>query len=92
MLTRTESTAEFWSDRQLLEYDDACDAREAAIARASDAVTLDLVLEKIDALPAPKQIDLMVAFRADRRHFLWLLDNAFEDAFDAAAEELARPR
>ncbi|KVP11987.1 hypothetical protein WJ85_17300 [Burkholderia ubonensis] len=89
--TLTERAADFWSDRQLQQFNDAQDAAEEALERAAAVVTLDDVLEALAGLNADAQQKLVDAYRdtSDRAHFRWLLETAFEDAFAAAARRIA---
>ncbi|UUX38859.1 hypothetical protein NTJ56_08670 [Burkholderia contaminans] len=89
--TLTERAADFWSDRQLQQFDDAAAAQEEALERATAVVTLDDVLEALAGLNADAQQKLVDAYRdtSDRAYFQWLLQTAFEDAFTAAARRIA---
>lgn len=88
----TERASEFWSDRQKREYDDAVDAEEAAIERASAEVEIDDVINAMAELPEGFRAKVMNAFldKSDHAHFVYLLEILFEDAFNAAAEGIAR--
>ncbi|MBJ9695730.1 hypothetical protein [Burkholderia cenocepacia] len=83
--------AEAHFERQQALADDAADAREAAIERAGDVVTLDDVLEAMAGLNESEQKKLIDAYRdtSDRAHFQWLLLTTFEDAFANAAKRIA---
>lgn len=87
----TERAAEFWSDRQLQQFNDAQDAAAEALEHATAVVTLDDVLEALAGLKPTDQQKLVDAYRdtSDRAHFRWLLETAFEDAFTAAARRIA---
>lgn len=87
----TERAVDFWSDRQLQQFNDAQDAADERLELATAAVTLDDVLEALAGLDGGEQQKLIDAFRdtSDRAHFHWLLANAFEDAFTAAARRIA---
>ena len=89
--TLTERAAEFQSDRQLQQFNDAQDAADEALERATAVVTLDNVLEALAGLNADAQQKLVDAYRdtSERAYFQWLLMNAFEDAFPAAARRIA---
>lgn len=88
----TERAAEFWTDRQQREYDDAIDAEEAAIERASAEVKIDDVINAMAELPESWRTRLMNAYldKSDRKHFVYLLEIFFDDAFAAAAEGIAK--
>ncbi|WP_175806618.1 hypothetical protein [Burkholderia cenocepacia] len=88
----TERAADFWSDRTKREYDDAIDAEQAAFERASAEVEIDDVIDAMAELPASFRAKVMNAFldKSDHAHFVYLLEILFEDAFNAAAEGIAR--
>ncbi|OXJ16308.1 hypothetical protein [Burkholderia sp. HI2500] len=88
----TERAADFWSDRAKREYDDAIDAEQAAFERASAEVEIDDVINAMAELPAGFRAKVMNAFldKSDHAHFVYLLEILFEDAFNAAAEGIAR--
>ncbi|QIX17193.1 hypothetical protein L0Z36_05375 [Burkholderia multivorans] len=88
----TERASEFWSDRQQREYDDAIDAEEVAIERASEEVEFDDVIEAIYDLPESFRNRVFTAYldKSDRKHFVYLLELLFDDAFAAAAEGIAK--
>ncbi|MGV4674643.1 hypothetical protein [Burkholderia pseudomallei] len=89
--TTTERAADFWSDRQLQQFNDAQDAANERLERATAAVTLDDVLEALAGLNESEQRKLVDAYRdtSDRAHFEWMLRSMFEDAFAAAAKRIA---
>ncbi|MBU9236720.1 hypothetical protein KTD19_30600 [Burkholderia multivorans] len=88
----TERAAEFWTDRQQREYDDAAEAEEAAFLRASEEVEFDDVIEAIYDLPESFRNRVFAAYldKSDRKHFVYLLELLFDDAFAAAAEGIAK--
>lgn len=88
----TERAADFWSDRTKREYDDAVDAEAVAIERAESEVQIDDVINAMAELPAGFRAKVMNAFldKSDHAHFVYLLEILFEDAFNAAAEGIAR--
>ncbi|MBU9618106.1 hypothetical protein UA18_02413 [Burkholderia multivorans] len=88
----TERAAEFWTDRQQREYDDAAEAEEAAFLRASEEVEFDDVIEAIYDLPESFRNRVFTAYldKSDRKHFVYLLELLFDDAFAAAAEGIAK--
>ncbi|HDR9087169.1 TPA: hypothetical protein QDB10_003082 [Burkholderia vietnamiensis] len=87
----TERAAEFWTDRQLQQFNDAQDAADDRLERATAAVTLDDVLEALAGLNESDQRKLVDAYRdtSDRAHFQWMLMSMFEDAFATAAKRIA---
>ncbi|WP_186158952.1 hypothetical protein [Burkholderia gladioli] len=85
LLARTERAVDFASDRQLQQFHDAQDALAAELDAKRRAVTLDDVLEKLANLHKSDREQLMRTFHTDRRHFLWQIDNLFDDAVDACA-------
>ncbi|KVN25602.1 hypothetical protein WJ63_15850 [Burkholderia pyrrocinia] len=87
----TERAADFWSDRQHQQFNDAQDAADEALERATAVVTLDDVLEALAGLNPDAQQKLVDAYRdtSDRAYFQRLLMSAFEDAFTAAARRIA---
>ncbi|OXI24334.1 hypothetical protein [Burkholderia sp. AU15512] len=89
--TTTERAADFWSDRQLQQFNDAQADADEALERATAVVTLDDVLEALAGLNESEQRKIVDAYRdtSDRAHFQWLLMAAFEDAFSAAAKRIA---
>jgi hypothetical protein len=91
-LTTTERAADFWSDRTKREYDDAIDAEEAAFERASAEVEIADVINAMAELPDGFLAKVMNAFldKGDHAHFVYLLEILFEDAFNAAAEGIAK--
>ncbi|PRH05458.1 hypothetical protein C6T60_14465 [Burkholderia multivorans] len=88
----TERAADFWSDRQLQQFNDAADAEEAAFERASAEVQIADVINAMAELPDGFLAKVMNAFldKGDHAHFVYLLEILFEDAFNAAAEGIAK--
>ncbi|CAJ9685333.1 Uncharacterised protein [Burkholderia pseudomallei] len=76
----------------------ADDAFEAAVERAADDMNAVDVFNELCGFDADFLAKLMAAYRArhesreNHAHYLWLLDNAFEDAALLAAEGIARRR
>ncbi|QTP32791.1 hypothetical protein B7759_01369 [Burkholderia glumae] len=84
-LIHTESAAQFWTDRQHAQFKDAIDALAEELDAKRREVTFDDALEKLANLHKSDREQLMRAFHSDRKHFLWQIDNLFDDAVDACA-------
>ncbi|UVS92851.1 hypothetical protein [Burkholderia glumae] len=69
-LTHTESAAQFWTDRQHAQFNDAQEALADELDAKRREVTLDDALEKLANLCKSDREQLMRAFHSDRKHFL----------------------
>lgn len=80
------------ADSAQADRDDQIDAFDRAVERASAEVEIDDVINAMAELPEGFRAKVMNAFldKSDRAHFLYLLEILFEDAFNAAAEGIAK--
>lgn len=88
----TPARIDSYADRAQAEADARQSAEEAAFERASAEVEIDDVINAMAELPAGFRAKVMNAFldKSDRAHFVYLLEILFEDAFNAAAEGIAK--
>lgn len=90
------SHVDSYADRVQAEADARADAEEAAIERAAADMDAIDVLNELCEFDADRLSMLMDAYRArhesreNHAHYLWLLDNLFEDAAVIAARGIAR--
>ncbi|EML1595560.1 hypothetical protein RVY52_000254 [Burkholderia cenocepacia] len=86
------SHVDSYADRVQAEADARQSAEDAGFERASAEVEIDDVINAMAELPAGFRAKVMNAFldKSDHAHFVYLLEILFEDAFNAAAEGIAR--
>lgn len=84
-LSRTTDLGEYAVGKAFQSLEDEQYALAAELDAKRRAVTLDEVLEKLANLHKSDHEQLMRTFHTDRRHFLWQIDNLFDDAVDACA-------
>ena len=80
------------ADRAQADRDDQIDAFDRAVERTSAEVQIDDVINAMAELPAAFRAKVMDAFldKSDHKYFMYLLMVLFEDAFNAAAEGIAK--
>ena len=80
------------ADRAQADRDDQIDAFDRAVERASAEVEIDDVITAMAELPESFRKKVFAAYldKSDRKYFLYLLELFFDDAFNAAAEGIAR--
>ncbi|VWD60770.1 hypothetical protein BLA18628_07182 [Burkholderia aenigmatica] len=86
------SHVDSYADRVQAEADARAEAEQASFDRASAEVEIDDVINAMAELPAGFRAKVMNAFldKSDRAYFAYLLGIMFEDAFNAAAEGIAK--
>ncbi|AIV67635.1 hypothetical protein [Burkholderia pseudomallei] len=95
---RIAALHEHCADRAQQRDEALLEALEVAVERAADDMNAVDVFNELCGFDADVLAKLMAAYRArhesreNHAHYLWLLDNAFEDAALLAAEGIARRR
>jgi DNA-directed RNA polymerase specialized sigma24 family protein len=92
LLSQTDDAISFLTERAKAEQDAESEAFERAVQRASEEVEIDDVINAMAELPERFRKQVMTAYldKKDRKHFVYLLELLFDDAFNVAAEGIAK--